>query len=90
MIKYRGPYRGSFLWGTSTHNTPIECLWVEVGSQFSRTWHAFFLKLERLHGLDRDNPHHLWLLHHIFLPKINEDWAAFQDDWNHHPISGKG
>ncbi|KAJ7488711.1 hypothetical protein B0H11DRAFT_1720371, partial [Mycena galericulata] len=74
----------------STHNTPIERLWVEVGSQFARPWRGFFLRLERLHRLDRDNPHHLWLLHKLFLPQLNEDCIEFQNDWNHHPISGKG
>ncbi|KAJ7722312.1 hypothetical protein B0H16DRAFT_1334770, partial [Mycena metata] len=74
----------------STHNTRIERLWVEVGSYFARPWRAFFLRLERLHRLDRDNPHHLWLLHRLFLSQINEDCKTFQDHWNHHPISGKG
>ncbi|KAF7351930.1 Integrase catalytic domain-containing protein [Mycena venus] len=90
MIKYRGPNRGSFLWGTSTRNTRVERLWVEVGSQFARPWRGFFLRLERLHGLDRDNPHHLWLLHYLFLDDINKDCDDFRDYWNHHPISGKG
>lgn len=74
----------------STHNTRIERLWVEVGSQFARRWRAFFYRLEALHGLDRQNPHHLWLLHLLFLDLINADCADFWDEWNCHPISGEG
>ncbi|KAJ7869213.1 hypothetical protein B0H14DRAFT_2346163 [Mycena olivaceomarginata] len=36
MILTRGLGRASFMWGSSTHNTRIEWLWVEVGSQFAR------------------------------------------------------
>lgn len=75
---------------SSTHNTRIERLWVEVGSHFARKWRAFFLRLERLHGLDRKNPRHLWLLHRLFLESINHDCKVFQDEWNAHPISGLG
>ncbi|KAJ6491001.1 hypothetical protein C8R45DRAFT_764018, partial [Mycena sanguinolenta] len=90
MIKYRGPNRGSFLWGPSTRNTRVERLWVEVGSQFARRWRGFFLRLERRHHLDRNNPHHLWLLHYLFLHDINKECEEFQHQWNHHPISGAG
>ncbi|KAJ7096141.1 hypothetical protein C8R44DRAFT_644623, partial [Mycena epipterygia] len=75
---------------SSTNNTRIERLWVEVGTHFARSWRAFFIRLERLHGFDRDNPHHLWLLHYLFLSQINNDCKTFQEHWNHHPISGKG
>ncbi|KAF8837818.1 hypothetical protein BDN67DRAFT_908587, partial [Paxillus ammoniavirescens] len=71
----------------STHNTRIERMWVEVGKQFVRRWKAFFLRLERLHGLDQQNPTHLWLLHFLFLDAINEDAQRFIDEWNHHPLS---
>ncbi|KAJ7916413.1 hypothetical protein B0H13DRAFT_1609395 [Mycena leptocephala] len=105
MIKYRGPIAvrssgerklytlicfTSLIDGSSTRNTRIERLWVEVGSQFARPWRGFFLRLGRLHGLDRDNPHRLWLLHYIFLDDINKDCNDFQHHWNNHPISGKG
>ncbi|KAJ7447553.1 hypothetical protein B0H11DRAFT_1709449, partial [Mycena galericulata] len=72
----------------STHNTRVERLWVEVGSQFARRWRGFFYRLEALHGLDRTNSSHLWLLHRLFLDMINDDCASFQQEWNSHPISG--
>ncbi|KAJ7705169.1 hypothetical protein B0H16DRAFT_1827476, partial [Mycena metata] len=73
----------------STRNTRIERLWVEVGTQFARRWRAFFTRLGRIHNLDRKNPGHLWLLHRLFLPTLNEDCREFQEEWNLHPISGQ-
>ena len=90
MVFLRGPNRASAMWGSSTHNTKIERLWPEVGSQFARQWRAFFLRLERLHGLKREDPTHIWLLQTLFLPLINEDCQKFVSTWNSHPISGHG
>lgn len=68
--------------------TRAERIWGETGPQFCRPWRAFFIRLERMHLLVRDNQTHLWLLHRLFLPLINDDCKRFQLDWNHHPISG--
>ncbi|KAG1849628.1 hypothetical protein DFJ58DRAFT_662291 [Suillus subalutaceus] len=73
---------------SSTHNTQIERLWVEVGRQFAQRWKAFFTRLEQLHGLNRKNPHHLWLLQFLSLDLVNIDCEIFMEEWNHHPISG--
>lgn len=63
---------------------------MEVGSQFARSWRAFFYRLEYRHGLDVSNPNHLWLLHELYLEPINSDCDTFVSDWNAHPISGEG
>ncbi|KAF8155225.1 hypothetical protein K438DRAFT_358148 [Mycena galopus ATCC 62051] len=89
MVMHRGPGRASFMWGSSTRNTRIERLWVEVGTQFARRWRAFFTRLGRLHSLDRKDPSHLWLLHLLFLPDINDDCQEFQEEWNLHPLGGR-
>ncbi|KAK6974800.1 hypothetical protein R3P38DRAFT_3335634 [Favolaschia claudopus] len=73
MIITQGLGRASFMWGSSTHNTRIERLWVEA-----------------VHGLERSNPHHLWLLHLLLLDFINDDSEDFRAEWNLHPISGEG
>ena len=72
----------------STRNTRIERLWVEVGTQFARCWQGFFTRLEKMHMLDPQNPHHVWLLHLLFLDDINNDCNDFKEEWNCHPISG--
>lgn len=82
----RGSNRGSFLWGTSTHNTRIERLWGEVGRQFMRHWRAFFLRLEESYGLNTSDASHLWLLCEVFVPMINDDCKDFTRRWNRHSI----
>jgi len=90
MILLRGLHQASYMWGSSTHNSRIEWLWVEIGTQFARRWRAFFLRLEKYHLLDRSDSHHLWLLQFLFLDDINQDCEEFRQDWNAHPLSGKG
>ncbi|KAF9789389.1 hypothetical protein BJ322DRAFT_1000862, partial [Thelephora terrestris] len=73
---------------SSTHNTRIERLWVEVGRNFCRSWRAFFGHLEDQFGLDCSRPSHIWLLQTLFLEDINADCDSFVREWNLHPISG--
>lgn len=82
------PSSTKYFSSSSTRNTRIERLWLEVGKRFGRLWRAFFARLERLHGLDVDSPQHLWLLHALFLDELNGDVELFQEEWARKPISG--
>ncbi|PPR03768.1 hypothetical protein CVT24_007511 [Panaeolus cyanescens] len=89
MIKLRGKNRGSFMWGPSTRNTPIERNWVELGRRVCRAWRVFFQRLGRLHNLDQSNTGHLWLLQYLFLDVINEDCRNYVEEWNAHPMRNR-
>lgn len=90
MVQHHGPNHRSFLWGQSTHNSWIEWLWVNTGTQFVCAWWAFFVWLKDIHMLNATDSSHHWLLHHLFLGDLNNDCQQFQNDWNHHPISAWG
>ena len=70
----------------SVHNVRIERLWVDVGVQVTVTWGDHFSRLELQYGLDINNPSHIWLLHHLFLPTLNSQLSFFADAWNQHRI----
>ena len=57
---------------------------------FGRQWKDFFYGLETHHGLDVEDPSHIWLLHWLFLPAINEDATAWASTWNSHKIQLEG
>lgn len=64
----------------------IERLWVDVTAQVGSLWAEAFTDLELNHGLDINNVHHIWLLHFLFLPAINQQLSFFAESWNQHRI----
>jgi len=64
----------------------IEWLWVDVTAQVGSLWAEAFTALEVHHGLDINNSHHIWLLHFLFLPAINQQLSFFVESWNQHWI----
>ena len=46
----------------------------------------FFMHLESL-GMDVDNVIHMFCLHYLFLPRINESLQEFRNSWNNHGLS---
>ncbi|KAG1734515.1 hypothetical protein EDB19DRAFT_1639040, partial [Suillus lakei] len=63
---------------SSTCNTRIERLWVEVGTQFARRWRAFFTRLENHHGLGPHIPSHICPKDLRFLGQVQ--FGMYQDD----------
>ncbi|KAG1737484.1 uncharacterized protein EDB91DRAFT_1054992 [Suillus paluster] len=87
MEEQRGQDRGSYIWGRSVHNIRIERLWVDWTSMIGSKWKTFFQDLEVTGGLNPDNTAHIWLLHHLFLPLINQEATQWANAWNMHKMA---
>ncbi|KAJ7722087.1 hypothetical protein B0H16DRAFT_1334865, partial [Mycena metata] len=68
------------------HSVRIKRLWVDVTAQVGATWSENFTMLELHRGLDINNVNHIWLLHYLFLPTINDQLTFFAQLWNEHRI----
>ena len=57
---------------------------------FGGKWKLFFLELEHSYGLNADRAEHIWLVHYLFVPAINEDAQEWLATWNSHRLHVRG
>ena len=86
MEEVRGRDRGSAIRGTSTQNQRIERLWRDVFRVVCVNFYYIFHTMETSGILDRNNDVHMFVLHYIFLPRINRSIDSFVAAWNNHPL----
>ena len=86
MVQARGHGRGSFIAGPSTHNQRIERLWRDVFRCVCHLYYYIFYAMEYSGVLDVTDTTHLFTLHLIFIPRINNALADFKEAFNNHSV----
>ena len=60
--------------------------WVDLWNGVRSLFYNLFHFLEDRGSLDIDNNTHVWALHYVFLPRLNNELQHFQAQWNNHGI----
>ena len=87
MIRNRGEGRGSIITGSSVHNSRVERTHRDVYSGVLVFYARIFEQLEADGYLNVMNDVHLFSLHHIYIPRIENSLQELVGQLNNRPIS---
>ena len=90
MLHHRGAQRRSVLVGSSVHNQRVERLWRDMHRCVTGIFYRLFYFMEHHHLLDPIDESHLYALHYVFLPRINQALRLFEECWNNHHVHTEG
>ena len=87
MIQHRGPGRGSIITGSSVHNSRVGRTHRDVYSGVLAFYSRVFQQLEAEGNVDVLNDVHIFSLHHIYIPRIQNSLEELVSQMNNRPVS---
>ena len=86
----RGPGRVSVIAGKSVRNQHVERFWRDLFQGSLSLFYNLFYHLEETGLLDPLDPVHLFCLHYVYLPLINQSLNIFCESYSRHHVRTAG